>query len=121
MTAENPPLEAALRDRLRAALKDAWRASRPIVVGRVDHLDLALAEGLLVGDVRHMCAQEAHKLAGALGSFGSPDGSALAREAEHILDAAPGTDDVKLLALVGALRRAIAHLDETPEPPASAP
>lgn len=45
----------------------------------------ALSAGTLSDDLRQSAFQEAHKLAGSLGTFGYPEGSKLAREIEHRL------------------------------------
>ncbi|NJO78495.1 MAG: response regulator [Cyanobacteria bacterium RM1_2_2] len=58
-------------------------------VGRVvtlEQIELALLTGTLDGTQQQSAAQEAHRLAGALGSFGYEAGSQLARSIEQLLN-----------------------------------
>jgi DNA-binding response OmpR family regulator len=54
-------------------------------VAVLEQATIALSAGSLSDDLRHSACQEAHKLAGSLGTFGYPEGSKLAREIEHRL------------------------------------
>jgi diguanylate cyclase (GGDEF)-like protein len=66
-----------------------WDKFRDGMFRRVDALDaaaLALLEGTLHEEVRRNAEREAHKLAGAVGTFGFLDASRLAREAELMLE-----------------------------------
>jgi DNA-binding response OmpR family regulator len=51
----------------------------------LDHAKTALLAGKLETDLQQAAKHEAHKLIGSLGSFGYPEGSKLARSAEHLL------------------------------------
>lgn len=51
----------------------------------LEQATIALSAGSLSYDLRQSACQEAHKLAGSLGTFGYPEGSKLAREIEHRL------------------------------------
>ncbi|MEG4533349.1 response regulator [Microcoleus sp. D2_18a_D3] len=51
----------------------------------LDQAKTALLAGILETELQHAAKHEAHKLAGSLGSFGYPEGSKLARSAEHLL------------------------------------
>ena len=65
-----------------------WRRFRPQVLERVDTLEqaaLAQLEGRLDASMRSSAEREAHRLAGAVGTFGFERASRLAREAEQIL------------------------------------
>jgi HPt (histidine-containing phosphotransfer) domain-containing protein len=73
-----------------------WSQFLPQMYGRVAVLETAarpLADGTLTDTEREEATGAAHKLAGILGSFGLPEGTNLAREAETLCgcksDAAP--------------------------------
>lgn len=51
----------------------------------LEQAKIALIEGNLSDVLRQSARQEAHKLAGAMGTFGYPEGSNLARAIEHML------------------------------------
>lgn len=51
----------------------------------LDRAKTALLAGNLETELQQAAKQEAHKLSGSLGSFGYPEGSKLARSAEHLL------------------------------------
>jgi diguanylate cyclase (GGDEF)-like protein len=70
------------------AVRLLWERLRGPILARVDVLEdaaLALLEGSLKPELRARAAREAHKLAGAAGTFGFPGSSERAREAELIL------------------------------------
>src|SRR5262245_43048262 len=67
------------------SLRAVWSRSRETVEGRLENLERAAAlavEGRLDAEARLAAEADAHKLAGALGTFGFPQASDLAREAE---------------------------------------
>mgnify|MGYP001551399725 CR=1 FL=1 len=67
------------------ALARLWAKFLPEILERVRVLEnagTALESGTLTEDERAGAAAAAHKLAGALGTFGLTEGTALAREAE---------------------------------------
>ncbi|MDB4873623.1 MAG: Two component response regulator receiver modulated diguanylate cyclase [Gemmatimonadetes bacterium] len=75
-------------DAMRGAMDAIWERSRGTIMARVATLEsatLALRYASLPDDVRRDAERETHKLAGAAGTFGFWDASALAREAEEIL------------------------------------
>ena len=124
--ASPPPAASAPRpppaDALGAAVAGVWERFRPRILARVDAVEaaaVALLEGRLADEVRREAEREAHKLAGAAGTFGYPAASALAREAETLLGR-PGAlgqgDALRLADLAVSLRRAL-----TAPPPAAAP
>lgn len=85
-----------------------WSRSRPTVERRLATLERA-AEAASTGSLAHEALStaeaDAHKLAGALGTFGFPEASDLAREAELELARGPGPGTApKLLGLVAAIR-----------------
>ena len=94
-----------------AGVAALWEDARPRALARVDAIEdavAALMSGALAGELRERARGEAHKLAGALGTFGVPDGSTIARELERRLEAPPQQADAPALAeRVLALRRAI--------------
>ena len=75
---------------LAEALNRLWRQFLPQMLERVTVLDCAIgpfAAGVLTEEQREEVNAAAHKLDGILGSFGLPDGTILAREAESIFAA----------------------------------
>jgi diguanylate cyclase (GGDEF)-like protein len=96
---------------IRAAMSALWARSRETILGRVQVVEnaaLALLSGDLKDDARRHAEREAHKLAGAVGTFGYWEASTLARDAERILAGTnpiePG-DVVTLSNLAVQLRR----------------
>jgi HPt (histidine-containing phosphotransfer) domain-containing protein len=68
------------------AMNRLWAQYLPQITERVQTLELAavaLEEGTLTSAEREGATAAAHKLAGVLGTFGLPEGTALAREAEE--------------------------------------
>src|SRR3954467_4051880 len=75
---------------LDAAIAALWRDARPRALDRVATLEAAVAalrDGALAGDAAVEATREAHKLAGALGTFGMPAGTRHARTVEQRLAA----------------------------------
>ena len=71
----------------------------------------AALAGTLPASLREQAFAEAHKLAGVLGTFGLPQGTELAREAETIYAAAAGIDSPtaqRLAEIAARLRSLIA-------------
>jgi diguanylate cyclase (GGDEF)-like protein len=96
---------------LDAAVARIWPKSQERLGGRVTVLeeatDAELAGGLPTEQRRH-AEEEAHKLAGSLGTFGMAEGSRLAREVELLLGGAgpvEAADALRLAELVLALRQ----------------
>ena len=97
----NPGLEAAI-----AAL---WADARDRALQRVDVVEAAvraLAAGSLDAAAAAEATREAHKLAGALGTFGMPAGTAHARTIERALAAGATPADAPALAEEAAALRA---------------
>ena len=124
-----PAAAPAPRENVAAAVGQLWARARGAMLERVDVLDRAArgaADGRLTGVLRQQATAEAHRLAGALGTFGVPEGTRLAREAEtrfgggNFLKPADGTE---LADIAARLRRAIEQRPaEAPAPqPAPAP
>lgn len=72
---------------LAEAMNRLWAKYLPQMQERVATLHKAatsLAEGTLSPTEQHHACEDAHKLAGVLGTFGLQDGTELAREAEAV-------------------------------------
>lgn len=73
---------------LATKLAALWRASRPIILERIDVLRIThqiLAANPDDTDARIRAREAAHKLSGVLGTFGLPEGSERAAALEHLL------------------------------------
>lgn len=106
-----PPPPPALSD----AVARLWERSRPALLERVDVVEQAAEaarRGELRGPERHAAEREAHRLAGSLGTFGYPQGSAIAFEMERVLASgarlAPA-DGAALAGQAAALRALLRH------------
>ena len=64
---------------------ERFRGSFNQQIAVLDEAKTALLAGNLGTELQQAAKHEAHKLAGSLGSFGYPEGSRLARSAEHLL------------------------------------
>jgi HPt (histidine-containing phosphotransfer) domain-containing protein len=80
------------QDALKQALDRMWVQFLPTLTERVAILESAAAARHSVEAAEEAHAA-AHKLAGALGTFGLIEGTALAREAEGLCAAARGLDE----------------------------
>ena len=95
---------------LDAAIAALWRDAKPRALARVEVLEgavAALGRGSLDADAAAEAASEAHKLAGALGTFGMPGGTAHARTLEHALAGGASAGDAPALAAEVAALRAV--------------
>jgi HPt (histidine-containing phosphotransfer) domain-containing protein len=75
-------------DKIQAMLQVMWKNSRATIAERVRtlrHAQEKLAKGALEGKERKEAESAAHKLAGILGTFGLPQGTALASRIENLL------------------------------------
>ena len=101
--------EMAPADDLQAAIAALWLDARARTIGRIETLEEAIAalgDGALEPDLAEHARHEAHKLTGALGTFGMPEGSEHARTVELSLEnGASATDAPALAEHVAALRR----------------
>lgn len=123
------PSAAPDRD-LTAALAQLWERRRDGFAARVQRVEAAVAallRGTLEEPLRAEAEAEAHKLAGALGTFGVPRGSELARELEQSFaaDRIAGESAARLnevvLALGCEVERGPARRPVPPSPAALAP
>ncbi|HEX8454228.1 MAG TPA: response regulator [Longimicrobium sp.] len=114
-----------------SALAGLWAKFREGTFRRVAVLDdaaLALREGRLDAKLRRAAEREAHKLAGAAGTFGFAEATDLAREAEQMLEGSDPLDAAqaqRLAELAAALRheleRPVGAPRPAPDPPAPVP
>ncbi|MCC5632770.1 response regulator [Nostoc sphaeroides CHAB 2801] len=87
------------------------------VGSRITVLNLAadaLRRGTLDVELRQKAEQEAHKLAGSLGSFGFPKGSLLANEIEDVFQNLKSTSQAKCFDLDKLLIKLQRELEKTP-------
>jgi len=98
---------------MQAAIAAMWERSRDTMLKRVDTIEQtarALLNNTFSDDARRDAEREAHKLAGAIGTFGFMGASTLAREAEHLLEGTAPISAANVLRLSGIaeeLRRQI--------------
>lgn len=82
------PPEAKIKQQTMSAIADIWIKFQPRILDQIKLLDkaaTAVTEGCFNDELRQAAQQEAHTLAGGLGTFGLSKGSQLAREIEHLL------------------------------------
>ena len=75
-------------DKLQKQIDDLWQKHLPLTRSRIETVELAfdaLRNNRLTEDLRVEAAREAHKLAGALGTFGLHRGADAATEIEKLL------------------------------------
>lgn len=121
---EPTPSSASLSDRQPgvAAVNTVLKRYQSAFADRVvslEQVELALRTGTLSQSLQQHAVQEAHKLAGALGSFGYANGSRLARSLEQLLmaDELPNAQTAALFSqLVATLKQELA---QSPVPLAS--
>ncbi len=84
--------EQGLEQQLNEAVAAVWGRRRDQVMGRVGVLVRAAASlrESAAPEVTAKAKDEAHRLAGSLGSFGFDEGSDIAAEIEELLSQAPG-------------------------------
>jgi HPt (histidine-containing phosphotransfer) domain-containing protein len=75
-------------------LRRVWEKRRGDVLGRVDVIDTALADGR-DEEMREEGRRQAHMLAGSAGTFGFPEASRIARELELTLQSGAAPDDAQ--------------------------
>lgn len=95
--------------RVDPAIAALWVQVVPVARARVETLELyaaACAEGRSDAEMRGAAAAAAHRLAGALGSYGRP-GSDEAGRLEALLGGGDAPEAAVVLVLVAALRAAV--------------
>ena len=93
-----------------AMVKDLWKRKVPTVREHLNVLRLAserIHHTALTPPLRSEAAVSAHKLAGSLGMFGYPEGTRIARELEHLLDAEGAPPPDTFSALLQQLRHSL--------------
>ncbi|MFZ0964581.1 MAG: response regulator [Terriglobia bacterium] len=106
-----PKQQNQAQDQALAAVAGLWTRFKGTVLGRVEVVEQALSallEGDLSDELRRKAEQEAHKLAGSVGSFGFKEASRLALEIERSFRAGSTLEQAQALSLsetAAALRR----------------
>lgn len=109
-------MDSANAQKLEAMLRTLWRGNQAVLLERVELLRAAPRDEL----ARSQAREAAHKLAGVLGTFGLPQGTELAREAEAILEQPiDAADCVALAAIADHLAAVIAAKSNEGVHPAS--
>jgi DNA-binding response OmpR family regulator len=120
---------APSRESVNAAVGQLWSRAKGTMLERVAVLERAaqsIVSGRLNGALRQQATDEAHRLAGALGTFGLPEGTKVARELEGIYGGGrflKADDGAPLSSAAAALRKMIESRPEQPavSAPAAAP
>ena len=105
-----------------SAIAGVWERFQQRVDNQVSLLEQAasaLSQNKLVTSLQRQAEQEAHTLAGALGTFGLPEGSQLARQIERLLQAETSLKPKEIKQLqqqVKGLRQAITQYSQTHQP-----
>ncbi|HET7462642.1 MAG TPA: response regulator [Longimicrobium sp.] len=121
------PAPPAPRQDVAAAVNQLWTRARGAMLQRVEVLERAAraaGDGRLNGALRQQATDEAHRLAGALGTFGVPEGTRLAREMETRFGGGQylkAVDGAELATTAARLRRAIEQRPAEAPAPAAAP
>ncbi len=91
-------------------LARVWQKNEALFRERLRLLDAAVdaaESGRMSPAQRVQATGEAHKMAGSLGMFGYPQGSAVARDLEQMLDSEAAIDVSRLRTLVTELRKSL--------------
>ncbi len=106
---------------IEASVDEIWRDIRDQLSQRatvIEQASLALQTNQLSQALRSLAEQNAHKLSGSLGMFGSGEGSRLAQKIEGLLELGVQSDQIQpFCQLVEALRQEL-HVLNTKQPPA---
>ncbi|MBX2864672.1 MAG: response regulator [Leptolyngbyaceae cyanobacterium MAG.088] len=89
------PEPTALKSSTTVAVEQAWKKYQGVMQERVELLEraaIAIEQGNFGSELSQTSQMTAHKLVGALGSFGFPMGSTLAQRLEKMLQITPPTD-----------------------------
>ncbi len=106
-----PKQQSEAQDQTLAAVAGLWTRFKDTILGRVEVVEQAISallEGDLNGELRRKAEQEAHKLAGSVGSFGFKEASRLAHEVEQSFRTGSNLGQAQALSLseaTAALRR----------------
>ncbi|PZD70924.1 Alkaline phosphatase synthesis transcriptional regulatory protein SphR [Acaryochloris thomasi RCC1774] len=116
-----PVAETPVHQQTLNAIADIWVKFQPRVskqVGVLEEAATALDHGSLNPQLHQKARQEAHTLAGGLGTFGLPEGSRVARNIERLLKADTALTKTQVLQLqqdVAALRQEVDCADHHPQ------
>ncbi len=106
---------------IEASADEIWRDIRDQLSQRttvIEQASLALQTNQLSQGLRLLAEQNAHKLSGSLGMFGSGEGSRLAQKIEGLLGSGVQSNQIQpFCQLVKALRQEL-HVMDTMQPPA---
>lgn len=103
-----------VKTRTMAAIMAVWHANKPAYLERVELLAraaAALQAGALSPEARSEASGEAHKVAGAVGTFGYQEASRIAKDMERMLrgdQPLSASDGDRLAELAAELRRQLA-------------
>ena len=103
-----------------AAVAKIWQRAQGKALDRIAVLEQAaqaLQVNQLDGALHEQARQEAHKLAGSLGTFGADEGSQLARQIETLLHAKEALKKAQLTELLALITRLRASIDSVPSQP----
>ncbi|MGC9528583.1 MAG: response regulator [Limnospira sp.] len=123
--AKSPDSEvsALLKSQLNQSVNKIWERFRANFGDRISVIEragVAAQAGQLNPQLQQEARQEAHKLAGSLGTFGRAEGSAIARQIEAILQGdTPSSGD--RISSLPELTRNLRQTVETPKPPVPEP
>jgi HPt (histidine-containing phosphotransfer) domain-containing protein len=103
-----------IASRMKTMLAQIWRNNVATIIERIATIRLAqasLRQGILDSEQREQARAAAHKLAGVLGTFGVPLGSALARRVEVLLEIDRSADPQDAVTLAELLQELAALVD----------
>lgn len=119
--------EKALEQETRDKIAAVWQRFQGRVsqqLSRLEQAAEAAVQANLSSESRSLAEQEAHSLAGALGMFGIPEGSKLARQIEALLkeNSVPGCDQaIQFQSWVRSLRQEVEKASVTSQTPSEPP
>ena len=96
-----------IAERTRQAVMAVWQANKPVYVALVALILQAAAKDDLTPEERAAVAAEAHKVAGAVGTFGFKDASETAKAIEQLLDGNSRLDVDRFRDLANSLLRSL--------------
>jgi HPt (histidine-containing phosphotransfer) domain-containing protein len=87
---KDPKNDFTVEQQIAHDLATLWKEYKTVILGQVQVIEAAssaAASQTLTSELQERAAEEAHKLAGSVGSFGFKEGSLRAAEMENILRA----------------------------------
>jgi DNA-binding response OmpR family regulator len=108
-TANSPKAQSAI-----AKVLERFKNSFAEQIEQLERAKEELLKGNLTAKLREKSENEAHKLAGSLGTFGYPEGSKLAREIEHLLMGNRPLGEQEALRIEQLTKRLKAQLQKPP-------